>query len=677
MPIDDQKLTEDYEAYITYRDDTREWRESRDKASKFVAGSQHSSNYSSELEARGQTDIIVNRIRPLINTRISMMIANKPIGQIFGTRDDDIGNAAILGEFFDWHWYNSDGQVVLERIVRGQQVHGIAWLGIYSDNVADYGRGELKFCAIPFNNVFVDKAAGAHPLFDDAPVLIHTKLRRPFDFFNSLPKSVRIKNDVSLYVPNDEIVWSGKGAHQEDIQTGVPLSLTNAYPQEKGEYLRELDVYKRSVHEIQILRSVETGKVYKVLDDDEEPNREEKILLKKNVTDADAATLGVDPQLIPKLKLELATAPVWRVEYYKQISGKLYVPNSYDVLPISNYPIVPIVNEDVGNSMPRGETDYLMGIQELINASVGLTLLNAALASNWRVLTDAAKAQINDLKAVQKNFSVPGAWIDMKTDPVTGKFPVEIMHPEPLPQAWFTLIEYFSQALEFQMSTFSLRTGDPSGAPETLGATLQLGQWAQDILRISLNRLELGLERSFNVLLEWMPHYYDFRKTFPILGVDSDKMGQEQAINFAEISSAWASLATPGSIKANYRIRAGSTMPSQTVAELNVLQSMAQLQPALIGEVIRKMPGLRDSEKQRIFQTIDQVSQLQNSNAQKDEVIQVLQQQLQHLQESVIALRREQEINKVRPEIDKFLNNMEVMQQKMTAASKNRNGKTR
>jgi len=346
--------------------------------------------------------------------------------------------------------------------------------------------------------------------------------------------------------------------------------------------------------------------------------------------------------------LEEKTVSQPRIKYHKNISGKIILPldsngKKEDILPLAYYPLIPVVNEDTGNSMPLGEIDFQSGIQELLNASISLTLLNASLASNFRMLIDAGRAGITDIKKLQNEFAVPGAFIDMKVDPVTGEFPIKEIRPEPLNQAWFTLAQTLSQEIEFQISLFSFRQGDPTNAPDTFSATLQLGQWAQDILRIPLNRLELAIERLFNQIFAWAPNYYDANKIFFTFGQDGAPIYQN--INFASMQYS----------KAKFRIRAGSTLPSQTVSELGIMQSLAQLNPALIGSVIDRMPGLRDSDKQEIKQTIDIVAQLQQENAQKEEVVGVLQQQMQHLQEQNFALQRDQALGPMKREVDKTI----------------------
>lgn len=661
MAVDQERIIQDWNAYQAYRDDSRQWRESRDRNEKFMAGSQWTKGFSDKIRARGQSDLVLNRLRPLILTRVSMMIAQKPTGIVYGTRKEDVGLAQVLNDFIDYHWQESLGSVLMERTVMRQQKHGIGWMLNDVDNTVDYGRGELRFRDLSYRNVFTDKAAGAHPLFDDAPVIIVTKLLRPLDFFASLPRKIReqIPNDTSIYTYNDEIYWDGRAIHGQEIETSTPRIITNVYPEEKADFIRVMDVYRRQITQVRVLRQKATGKVYKILNEDDEISDLDKLFLQKKIQDAQLIQVGIPPQMVEVLRLEEVEAPVWRVHKYQQLSGRVLVPESEEILPISNYPVVPVVGEDTGNSMPLAEVDFMVGQQEMLNAAIGLTLLNASLASNWRVIVDAGVAGINDMKKFQWDFSIPGSWHNIKMHPVTGRFPGEIIRPEPLPMAWFSLVQYFAQAMEFQLSTYSMRTGDPRGAPETFAATQQLGQWATDILRIPLNRLELAIERLFNNFLEWLPHFYTFDKTFRIVG--ADQQPKMQMINasvpvYNEMQQAWETINPVEDIKANYRIRLGSTMPAQSVYELAILQQLSQQQPALIGEVLKRLPGLRESERVAIMQNIDAVSQLTQANTQQEEVIKTLQSQLVRLQEMVTALQQERVVSEADKVINKFVN---------------------
>jgi FtsZ-binding cell division protein ZapB len=621
----------DYELYQTYRDDTQEWRIQRDKNKKFYFNEQWSQSEGAKKEAEGESDIVVNKIRSLLRMRVSMMVANKPMGRVLGVHKEDIDSATLLEEFADWHLYNSDYQVKLERIVMGQQQVGLHYFSIYDDPIADYNRGELKIGEEPYSHVFVDKAAGREWDFGDAPRMIVSIQRRPEDWYESLPPAIKKRiprDDVQdLMVPDDEVRWYGESQHREMRDIGSPYSITpTGEGVDKASWIREADVYERTLVDVPVALSAD-GILYAVAD----PDGEFPPLVQEQLAEG---TLTEQTITQPRIK--------WR----KNISGKILLPlddtgKTEDILPIDKYPLVPVVDEDTGNSMPFGEIDFQKGIQEVYNTAISLTLLNASLASNMKMLVDSGKAQMPDIEQFKDEWAVPGAIINMATDPVTGKFPVEIVRPEPISQAWFLMAQALAKEIEFQISTFSLRTGDPTDAPETFAATMQLGQWAQDILRIPLSRLELAFERVYNLLFTWSPTYYPYEKLFYTFGKDGAPI--YQTINFSRMEF----------FKARYRIRAGSTLPSQTVSELGIMQNLAQIQPALIGSVIDRMPGLRDADKKEIKQSIDVITQLQQQNGQLEETVQVLQTQLQHLNEQNMSLQREQALQPYKEAVNK------------------------
>jgi hypothetical protein len=234
--------------------------------------------------------------------------------------------------------------------------------------------------------------------------------------------------------------------------------------------------------------------------------------------------------------------------------------------------------------------------------------------------------------------------------------------------------------MEFQLSTYSMRTGDPRGAPETFAATQQLGAWSSEILRIPLNRLEIAIERSFNNMLEWQNSFYTWHKVFQLVGADQKPIIREiNAPYFNEVTQAWETLNDLGSIKANYRIKLGSTMPAQSIYELQVLQQLSQQQPALIGEVLKRLPGLRESERQEIMQTIDTTIQLQQANEGQGQTIKVLQNQISRLQEMIAGLQRERAVSEVEPEIAKFVADMKFQRRELQRAVRDvkKNGKAK
>jgi hypothetical protein len=636
----------DWRYYSTYMEDTRDWREERYKLIKFAFGDQWSGSESGGLEDREQMDIMLNMIRPLLRTTVSLQLAGQPRGLIFG-RNNIQSLAGILQKMLDYHMNISKWDYLTEKTVMRQNREGLGFYFVYVDPLADYGRGELRISHLSYNNVFVDRGAGKEWDWSDAPRFIVTELVRPERFYRDHP---HIRVDESLNVDNDEITWSGMGFEKRNMEYGSPSSVENSFSMLQndliGKYIRPLDVYEKIVENVHIVRQRLTGKVLRIVTEDTPLQDEEKLFMVNSAEQLDPQfldSLGLPPEFAEFYVLEEGEAPVNRIAFHRSVSGKMVVPGSQRILPISDYPVVPVVNEDTDNVEPRGEVDFQEGSQKLMNACISLVLYNASASSNKKTLVDTSKSGHNagSFDELRRQFSMPNALIDMQQDQ-NGNFPVQELGPDSLNPAFFTLVQFFSQDLQFVSSVHSIRSGDPSNAPETFSALRTLGKWAEDTLRIRRSRHELAIERVMNLILEWAPFVYTFHKFFDITNEETDEVEtiEINAPGYDSITRSFRIMNDITSMQANYKIKMGSTAESEDIVETQLLMQLAQNNPTLHKHIIKRMPSLRPSEKLEIMQDIDLVAQQQQQITQLTSILNEMKGAMARDQANIQALSR-------------------------------------
>jgi len=638
MATKQEKAQKYFEQYKKNRDDTTEWREYRDRCKKAYFGNQWDSRVSTRIRDRGQVDVVMNIQRTLIRNRVSTMIANKPQGKILGVKKGDQVEGQLIQEFMDWHWYNSNGQLRAERVVMGQQREGVAYFIVYDDPKADYGRGELKIGDLSYSNVYFPKTTREWD-FSDSPIVQVSKLITEDDFYLK-KRGYKGKITPDYFMADDTIRWAGRKEHKEEDELDLPEGLTEV------NFIREIDSYERFFRDMRILYYVPT-QTANVIDDDYSLNDNENELMKEG--------------LIKEL-----TAPVPRVRYTKTYGEKIF--DYTDVLPIEHYPVIPVPDEDTGNAMSIGEIDQTFGVQELANKAWSLVVHNAALSSNMRMVIDAARAGVKDMDKFRENWAPPGAVVDMTMDPQSGKFPYQIERPEPLNQAFYTLFERLAQHIQFGMATLQTKLGDTSNAPNTYAATLQYREWQQDNLRIPLSRLEIGIQRVFDVLLQWAPEYYTFYKMFDVMS--ENESPEQRSINepqFDRAGEAIGVLNDISKVRAKFRIRMGSTMPSQSIAYMNLYEKLAAVNPIFLKYMIQYLPV---KEKEQLEKELDLVGKLNQQNeelqAQLNTISGMLQNALRQQTESEI--RRDAE--KAQVEIDKVLAELDIIKKEMKSEQK-------
>ena len=627
-----------YEWYEKSRDDTRDWREDRDRCDMAYFGNQWEPEVSDSLRAKGQVDVVMNIQRTLIRNRVSSMIANKPKGEILGVKKGDLVEAAHLNDFLDWHWYNSYGQLVAERVVMGQQRKGVHYFLVALDPKADYGRGELKIYDANYRNVFVPKATRQWD-FSDSPYVQVSKLLTLEDFVMKNP-GYKNKELAGYLQGDDEIRWTGKKEHRKRDELDLPQGMVDV------DFIREIDTYERFFKEMRVIYYVPTQTV-NVIDDNYTLNDNENRLLKDG--------------LIQELR-----APVPRIRYTKTYGDKIF--KYSEVLPIEDYPVVPVPDEDTGNSMSLGEIDQTWGVQELANKAWSLVILNAALNSNFKMLIDAGRADITDIDSIKKQWAAPGAVINMKIDPVTGKFPVEIVRPEPLNQAFYGIFERLASHIQFGMATFNDKLGDSSSAPNTFSATLQYGEWQKENLRIPLSRFELGLQRVFDIILQWAPKHYTFYRMFDIMS-DTGKT-ETKSINepqFDPVKKAITVINDIRNVRARFRIRTGSTLPTQSVAFLNIYERLAAINPVFLKHLVEYLPV---KEKEELIKELDAVAQLTEQNQKLQQDLNTISGMLQNALRQQAESEIRQDVREASLELEKILADQRIITKEMKSDQK-------
>lgn len=655
----------DWQFYQTYKNDTRKWREERDRLVNYTMGAQWSRNESDHLEDREQIDITLNMVRPLLRTTVSLQLAGKPQGVIYGQNVSSL--EALLQRWVEWHWQKSNGSYLAEKVVMRQNREGVGFYQIFDDPTLDYGRGELSISHLSYNNVFVDRGAGREWDWSDAPRIIVSKLMRPEEFYKMNPQ---VGVNEILSIAADEVKWPGVAFEGDERAVGTQQSVSNSVSQMMelptgARFIRPLDVYERIMTDIHVIRQRITGKVMRIVTPDDPITQEEKLFMVNDISRLNPQllqSLGLDQTFAPFFLLEEAEVPTWRIKFHRSVSGKTVVKGSERVLPISDYPIIPVVDEDTDNVEPRGEVDFQYGSQKLMNAAMSLVMLNAAGSSNKKTAVDATRAGISqDFDEFRTEWGLPNAVVDMNIDPNSGDFPIKEYGPDSLNPAFFTLVQFFAQDLQFATSTHSIRTGDPSQAPETFSALQTLGKWADDTLRIRRTRHELALERLFNIILEWSPHYYKFHKYFEVTNEETNQQEtfQINAPFFNEFTKSWELMNDITGIQAHYRIRMGSTTESENLAESQLLLNLVNLNPAISKHIIARLPMFKPHEKQSILSDMDAVQQLSSQNQQLQQTINTMQGELQRRAQNINAMAKKLEIQNFKLKLEKNANKEE------------------
>lgn len=620
-----------YQDYTNYRDDSTEWRIECDKMRKFYFGHQRSSDLAAKYRKRGWSDVVVNKIRPLLRNRVSMLVASKPEGKVYGVGKEDISTAQALEEFMDFHFYNSDGQIQMEDASMSSQREGISYFVVYPDKMANYGMGELKFGVESYENVFCKKTARNWDLSDSTRI-IHSKMVDMDDFILRHSNLNFTYDTLMPFSHHDDIPrWTGKEVHENEEAIGLPEQYSSGFDQY---LLREFDVYDSIYEQKQIVMHKPTQTI-EVLPDDYTITDDEHRLINDGV-------------------IWIGFVPVPRIKWTKMIgNGSRQKIIDSLILPIEYKPIIPIHDERTGNALSLGEVKFYYGLQEMLNQSTSLMILHAALGSLYRVVVDSGTMSPEEKDQFKQDFGIPGAVLNMQYDRERGKFPFEIIKPEPINQTFWTMIQHWGMELEYESQIQSMSWGDPTKAPETFAATMQIHEWAQNSLRIPLNHTEIAIQRVYECFLQWSRSFYGYR------WFDVVRNG-ENADNFINSPIPRPSPTIPNQrsthdireLRARYRVRMGSTAPSQSLAYMNMYNQLSQKYPVFLKSLVQYLDIPAD-EKRELIQAVDIVGRQQSTIKEQEEFIKILQRTVQNLQARDVEHEKEHKIDRMLIQVEK------------------------
>ncbi len=616
-----------YQDYTTFLEDSRDWRLQVDKMRNYYYGQQMSQTMSDIYASRGWTQVTLNKIRPIVKNKVSRMVAGKPKGKVFGYSAVDMPTAFALNEFLDYHYYSSEGQIQFEDAALAQLRDGISYLVVYRDWMADYGRGELKFAFHPYEDVFTRKSARRWD-FSDAGRIIVSVLVDKSDVAFRLHEWVKDVDLDQFLHPMDIPKFEGRRRDGKFDVIGIPNDFSG-----ENRYIREFDVYDLVQRKILAVHYIPTNTIIPV-DDDYKPNDVENQMIKDGI-------IRFDEFLVP------------RVQYTKFIgngTNSIRI-GEQEILPIEFFPVVPIHNERTGNACSLGEVHFFYGSQEMLNQSAALMVMHAALASLFKVIVD-TRIYKGDLEDLKSQWSAVGAIIGVESDPDTGKMPIEVVRPEPINQAFWTMTQYFGAELEYQAMASPLNWGMPTKhAPDTLPPLMALNEWADNSLRLHLNHFEIAIERLYTVLLQWSKEFYGY-KTFPVFRESGEfenfvnsKIPLDTGFKDAT-GNPIMSYNNIRELRTRYRIQLGSTKPSPTHEYVTIFSEMAKQYPVLLKFVVKYL-DINPEDKAEILQALDITSQQAVKIEQLTSHLQAISKAMQNVMAENLELRQKHKVEQV------------------------------
>jgi hypothetical protein len=177
----------------------------------------------------------------------------------------------------------------------------------------------------------------------------------------------------------------------------------------------------------------------------------------------------------------------------------------------------------------------------------------------------------------------------------------------------------------------------------------------------------MGLQRVFDIILQWSPKHYTFHKMFDIVK-DNEVVGQN-AINEPRMNpqGEMEILNNIEKIRAKFRIRMGSTMPSQTVAFMNLYKELAAVNPLFMKYLVEYLPV---KEKDQLVKELDLVQQLSGQLEQKNQELNTISGMLQNALRQQAEGEIRKDVEQTAIQLDKIIAEQQIVLKEMKSEQK-------
>lgn len=650
----------------------------------FVNGAQLTAKEQKELTRRRMFPAVVNVLKDGVEQAVALLTANKPRFTSTGREDSDKKTGKIFADLMSHIWDVSDGDQELKGAIRDYyQRGGIGYLLAYYDSNADMGKGQVFFKNVDPFNVYVDPNT-KNKLFKDSGRIAIKEVMSEEQILSAYPD---FKEKLPFAKKTSEI----DHPHTEYASTNYDSS---PYLDDLHDHYEVLDIYEKMKFPFFHVLD-ESGKEEKVLNEAEFKafSEEQCIRVMYNdgrvvnaVSDEDVAywegfmsqvgqefhfVQGQDgqPQLVPGPE-DAQSIPnsggvillgqkavfiqegvivvnqilenrikrviiIGEVEYYNEI------------MPIRDYPIVPIVNNHARNPYPRSDIAQVRPLQKSINKFRSIIMAHASNSTSVKLLLPKGGT---DKKAIEEAWSKVGTAV-VEYDSELG-VPV-IAGPVPLPNELYHLEEKARNDIQEILGVYKLGSGDPSQAPDTYKGIVSLDEFGQRRIKARKDDIEMALNQLAKVCVQMIQYYYTEYKAYRILSPNNPP--NELKINepiYDDITGRLKYILNDVTV-GEYDVIcvSGSMLPSSRWAQLEYYMSLYK-EGIIDQEEVLKKSEVVDTEG--VLNRKSQMNQMMAQIQSQEEEIKKLQGDLQTSDREAVHLRKENEVIKWKAGLDKL-----------------------
>ena len=606
-----------YQMWISANSEERtKWQSDSQKGYDFYLNEQLTQEEKDTLRESGMPTFEINRITPIIETMKYFVTANNPKWKAVAVEGSDTNIAQVHSDISEYCWSLSNGKAVYGNVILDALTKGVGYFFVDIDQDLDNGKGDVVFKKIDPYDVYPDPMSRDF-LFRDASFIIVRKVLAREQLKSMFPEHARKiakateqgstsafsqadRGDSGAIIPEDIITSVSPDGDKDDL-----IGYYECYEKIRVPYVNlNVKVFptKEDIDNVKMV----ANKKLKNFENELAVSTKEKIMQIENALASgeiieDRAKLEINKaqdNLKSSIQQKRAEIEYATQEQLNKVEEKVVSIEEYDilmqdeaiassivneteyfetrikvtctlgsditlyeyVLPIREYPIIPIPYLYTGTPYPMSAVSPMIGKQQEINKAHQVMIHNANLASNLRWMYEEGSVPEDEW---EQYSSSPGALLKYRQ----GFNAPQPILPAAINNAFYTITEQGKSDMEYIAGIPSSMMGFTSQQPETYRGLLANDEFGTRRIKAWMGSvLEPSLEQTGIVFKEISQSHYNVDKVFRIVqpNASGDYVEKETRINipiyndYGEEINKWSDYQ---SSRFDIRIVAGASMP--------------------------------------------------------------------------------------------------------------------
>ena len=667
------------------------WAKQASEDNEFRNGKQWKKDQVQTLRNRNQEPIVVNVIHSAVEQAKAMLTTNKPRFQSAAREGSDVQTGRIMSDIMSWVWDQSHGNAQLKQAIDDYYVKGMGVMVAYIHPEADFGKGEVFIKSVDPLSVYFD-ADSQDPFCRDASNIIIAKRMTEKELIEIYPEfednikasaqtsHINEESENRFGLMKEDVLPKPRKGEMLDIDLERELEVFERYTKVKIPYYRVFDPlsndeklltdpqYAEYREEPAVILTVsggeqqiftdqmnvskfmaihdEVGKVYH-LELDPMTGQPTPVAGRENENSIPNSYTAIDPivkgELIDNEKIIVNKVMVTNIKQCISV-GDEYLYSV--VLPIEDYPVVPIMNNHHRNPYPISDVRTVRGLQEYINKLRSLIVAHASSSTNVKLLIP--RGSMNK-KQLEEEWGRAGTAV-IEFDPELGQ-PI-VAGPVPLPNELYKNEADAKADIERILGIYTFMQGDVGSAPQTFKGTVALDEYGQRRIKSKKDDIEYSVNQLARAVVGLMQYVYTSEKVIRLM--QPNNKPKEVRINqniYDEISGHLMEKLNDISVgKYDIIIVSGSTLPSNRWARFEYYMQLYQ--SGLIDQIeVLKQTDVADMEG--VLERAGQMQKLMQQVQQQEDQIKKLQGDLQTAQRESVHDRKRVEVKEFEKKLAK------------------------